>query len=99
MFRVNWVSNLTRSRRGSRDVAKFRGEAGARACALVDIREEADLMGPLGYIQGSDWVPEAGARSLGLRIDEEEPVILLSNDGDRSGAVTRDLERGGLRLV
>lgn len=99
MFRINWVSNLTRSPEGlPQHSPNFVAKQGRRV-RLVDIREEADLMGPLGYIPGSDWVPESRARSLGLRIDEDEPVILLSNDGDRSGAVARDLERGGLRLV
>lgn len=99
MFRVNWVSNLTRSPNGfPQHSPNFVAKQGRRV-RLVDIREEPDLMGPLGYIPGSDWVPESRARSLGLRIDDEEPVILLSNDGDRSGTVARDLERGGLRLV
>lgn len=99
MFRVNWVSNLTRSPEGLPEhTPNFVAKQGRRV-RLVDIREEADLLGPLGYIPGVDWVPESRARSLPLRIDEDEPVVLLSNDGHRSAALARELEIAGLRLV
>lgn len=99
MFRVNWVSNLARSSDGvPQHTPSFTAKQGRRV-RLIDIREEQDLVGPLGYIPGSDWVPESRARSLKLRVDEDEPIILLSGDGDRAGAVARDLERAGLRFI
>lgn len=99
MFRVNWVGNLTRSADGAPQHAPSFVAKQGRRVRLVDLREEQDLVGPLGYIPGSDWVPESRASSLGMRVDEDEPIILLSNDGARSSAVARELERGGLRFV
>lgn len=99
MFRVNWVANVTRSPTGLPLVsAHFVAKQGRRV-RLIDIREEGDLMGPLGHIPGSDWIPESRAQSLQLRLDEDEAVVLLSNDGERAAVVARALERAGLRLI
>ena len=99
MFRINWVSNLARSSAGFPVVTPHFAAKQGRRVRLVDLREEAELTGPLGYVPGSDWVPESRAESLTLRIDEDEPIILLSNNGERAGAVARRLEKGGLRFV
>lgn len=99
MFRVNWAGNLTRSPAGHPMVTPHFAAKQGRRVRLVDLREEADLVGPLGHVPGSDWVPESRAQSLRLRVDEDEPLILLSDDGERAGAVARELERAGLRFV
>jgi rhodanese-related sulfurtransferase len=99
MFRINWVSNLARSPDGlPQHLPHFVAKQGRRV-RLVDVRDEPDLVGPLGYIPGSDWIPASQAKSLSLRLDETDPLIILSNHGDRAGAVARELERAGLRFV
>jgi rhodanese-related sulfurtransferase len=99
MFRVNWASNIARSPTGVPLASPtFAAKQGSRV-RLVDIREEGEVLGPLGYIPGSDWIPESQARSLTMRLDEDEAVILICGSGDRSAAVARDIERGGLRFV
>lgn len=99
MFRINWVGHLTRSPTGAPLISPhFTAKQGGRV-RLIDIREENGVLGPLGYIPGSDWIPESRAQSLSLRLDEDEAVILLSSDGDRACAVAHTLERAGLRFV
>lgn len=99
VFRINWVGNITRSPDGVPQHSPHFVAKQGRRVRLVDIREEQDLLGPLGYIPGSDWVPAGQAQSLRFRLDEDEPLVVLSSDGDRSGAVARELEKGGLRFV
>jgi rhodanese-related sulfurtransferase len=99
MFRINWVGNLGRSPGGFPQHSPHFVAKQGRRVRLVDIRDEQDLLGPLGYIPGSNWIPESLAPGLGSRLEADEPLILLSNDGDRSGSIARDLERGGLRFV
>ena len=99
MFRVGWVSALGRSSSGLPLVTPHFTAKQGRRVRLIDIREDAELLGPLGYVPGSDWVPESRARSLSLRIDEDEPIILLSNNGERAAIVARELEKSGLRFV
>lgn len=99
MFLVTWVGALERTATGSPlHTPHYAAKQGGRV-RLVDIREERELTGPLGHIPGCDWVPESRAESLGLRLDADEAVILISHDGQRAAEVARGLERGGLRFV
>ncbi len=99
MFRVNWVSNIHRSAAAAPTFSPhFAAKQGQRV-RLIDIREEHDLVGPLGYIPGSDWIPESRAESLSVRLDDDEAVILISTNGERGASVAVTLEKRGLRFV
>lgn len=99
MFRVNWVTNLTRDPGGLPQVSPSFVAKQGRRVRLIDMREESDLLGPLGYIPGSDWVPESRVSGLSLRIDEDEPVILISGTGEKAARAARELEKKGLRFI
>ncbi|MBK8253962.1 MAG: rhodanese-like domain-containing protein [Polyangiaceae bacterium] len=99
MFRVNWVSNLTRGSDGAPQHSPHFVAKQGRRVRLIDIREDEELLGPLGYIPGCDWVPESRVMSLPMRVDEDEPVIVLSSEGVRAEKVAFELEQKGLRFV
>lgn len=99
MFRVNWVTNLDRSPSG---VPLHEPEYVARqgkGVRLIDVREADELLGPLGYIPGSDWIPRDRVMSLMERLTPLTPVILISRGGERAGALAHELERAGMRMV
>jgi len=99
MFRVNWVANITRSPSG---VPLLRPDFVAkqgRKVRLIDVRREDELTGVLGYINGSDWVPQENTDSLVERIDRDDPIVLVSAGEERSGAAALALEKAGHRLV
>lgn len=99
MFRVNWVSAITRSPSG---VPLLRPDFVAkqgRKVRLIDVRREDELTGVLGYINGSDWVPQSDTASLIERVDRDDPIVLVSAGEERSGAAALALEKAGLRFV
>jgi rhodanese-related sulfurtransferase len=99
MFRVNWVSNITRSPSG---VPLLRPDFVAkqgRKVRLIDVRDENELIGVLGYINGSDWVPKDDAMTLLERVHRDDPIVFVSAGEERSGAVALALEKAGLRFV
>jgi rhodanese-related sulfurtransferase len=99
MFRINWVANLQRSPSGVPVVSPHFVATQGRRVRLIDLRDMAELLGPLGYIPGVDWVPESEASSLDARLDRDEAVIFVSQGDERSSRVARALEAQGHRLV
>lgn len=99
LFRVNWVSGIVRSPSGIPMLpAEFVSRLG-RAVRLVDLRTPDELVGPLGHIPGSDWVPLERADSLAQRMHRDAPLVLVSRGGERAGAVAKRLEEAGMRMV
>lgn len=100
MFRVNWVSSVFRSPSGAPLVqAEFVARQG-RGVHIVDVREPDELVGSLGHIPGSEWIPRERVRSLVDRVpDRDTPIILVSRGGERSAELAKELEQAGLRFV
>ena len=99
MFRLNWLANVTRSPSG---VPLLRPDFVAkqgRKVRLIDVRDEHELVGVLGYIHGSDWVPVGRTASLVERVHQDDPIVLVSAGEERSGAAALALEKAGLRFV
>jgi rhodanese-related sulfurtransferase len=99
MFRVNWISAEFRSPSGipllSADYVSRLG----RAARIVDLRTPEELIGPLGFIPGSDWVPEEGAFERLSPLDNDDPIVLVSRGGERAGKLAAALEAQGKRFV
>jgi rhodanese-related sulfurtransferase len=99
LFRVNWVGNLERSPSGmplhTPEYVALQGP-GVR---IIDVREEEELVGPLGYIPGSDWIPRERALSLSERLPALTPVVLVSRAGERGSGLAGELEHRGMRMV
>lgn len=99
MFRVNWVANLKLTPSGVPFVtADFVAKQG-RKVRVIDVRKAEELVGPLGHVPGSDWVPLDRVQSLVDRVDRDTPIIVVSGGEERSyGAVSR-LAKAGMRFV
>lgn len=99
MFRVNWIAAEFRSPSGipllSADYVSRLG----RVARIVDLRTPEELVGPLGFIPGSDWVPEAGAFERLATLDHDDPIVLVSRGGERAGKLAAALEAQGKRFV
>lgn len=70
-----------------------------RALRVIDVRDEAALLGALGHVPGSDWVPLREAGTLHTRIKPFEPLVLVCEDGTHSLTLASWLEEAGLELV
>jgi rhodanese-related sulfurtransferase len=99
MFRINWVANLKKTPSGVPFVsADFVAKQG-RKVRLIDVRNPDELVGVLGYVPGSDWIPLERIGSLADRVHRDDPVILISGGEERAHAATAQLVKAGLRFV
>ncbi len=95
MFRMNWVAAELRSPSG---VPLHPPDYVARlghAARVIDVRRAEELTGPLGYVPGSDWIPEEEAFSTLSQLGKDEPIMLVSRGGERAGALAKRLEGAG----
>ena len=99
MFRVNWIAAEFRSPSGiplfSADYVSRLG----RAARIVDVRPKDELLGPLGYVPGCDWIPQERALSILGALGDDDPIILVSRGGERAGKLAATLEMQGKRYV
>ena len=99
MFRINWTAAEFRSPSGIPLLTADYVSRLGRAVRLVDLRDADELTGPVGYIPGSDWIPEEGALAALAALSDDDPVVLISRGGERAGALALRLEQLGKRFV
>ncbi len=99
LFRINWISALERSPSGAPVLSPEFVAAQGRAVRLIDVRDEAELNGPLGHIPGSDWVPLSDVDSIAARVHRDEPLIFIARTDERSKRAAEVLASKGLRMV
>lgn len=100
LFRLNWIGAEWIENEQPLLSADFVSRQG-RHVRILDIREEKDLLGPLGYIAGSDWVPAAQvieALASG-GVAKDDPMVIVSSSGARSYSVVKELRAHGFRFV
>ncbi|MBX7194913.1 MAG: rhodanese-like domain-containing protein [Sandaracinaceae bacterium] len=99
MLRANWLSAIERSPSGKPLLwPEFVARQG-RSVHIVDVREPEELVGPLGHIPGSDWVPPERVPSLVERLGKHAKIVLVSRAGERSGPLAAQLEALGMPFV
>ncbi len=99
MLRANWLSALERSPSGKPLLwPEFVARQG-RSVHIVDVREPEELVGPLGHIAGSEWVPPDRVPSLVERLGTDAKVVLVSRAGERSAPLAAKLEELGMAYV
>ena len=99
MFRINWVASLDRSPSGVPLHAAETVAQHGRAVRIVDVRTKEELLGPLGYIPGIDWIPRERALAILDPLPRDTPLVIVSRGGERSGEIAHALEKRGKRMV
>ena len=99
LHRINWVSALTRSPSGAPVVSPEFVAGQGRRTRIVDVREAAELTGPLGHLPGSDWIPLDDIERLAERLDRDDAVVVVARTDERSKKTAQLLERKGMRMV
>jgi rhodanese-related sulfurtransferase len=99
MLRANWLGALERSPSGKPLLwPEFVARQG-RSVHIVDVREPEELVGPLGHIPGSEWVPPERVASLEERLGKDAKIVLVSRAGERSAVLAQELEQRGMPFV
>jgi len=98
-FRVGWFSTLKRTDGARPEIPADYVARQGRTLRVVDLREAEELVGVLGHVPGSDWLPLAEAGDLHKRVGEFEPLVLVDEDGSRALALAAWLEEAGLAMV
>jgi rhodanese-related sulfurtransferase len=78
--------------------ADFVAEQG-QLVRILDVRDEADLCGPLGHIPAVTHVPLDRIGSVPEVLDRETCIVLISARGGRAGIAARVLEELGMQRV
>jgi rhodanese-related sulfurtransferase len=98
LARLDFLQRVTRDAANQPSIAPdVVAEQGARV-VLVDIRERAELLRPLGFVPGSVHVPLA--RLMDLRaLGDGARIVLVSRHGQRAAVAARLLELAGMAHV
>ena len=66
---------------------------------LLDVREEDELIGELGHIEGIEHVPLANVEREAARWERDRPTVFVCRSGGRSGKAALQLEALGFTKV
>lgn len=98
-FRINWVTHLLRDANRAPLLPPEMVVHYGRSVRIVDLRTDDELIGPQGHIPGVDVIDPSDIATLATRIPKDQPVVLVSRDGDEAAIAALKLERLGLRYV
>jgi len=73
--------------------------AHAGTVRLVDVREPAEFIGPLGHVAGAELVPLATVEESAARWDRAQPLVVVCRSGGRSAKAALALEALGFTRV
>ena len=66
---------------------------------LIDVREEHEFHGPLGFIEGAELFPLSSVESNAEEFTRSHRLLLICRSGGRSGKACESLQRLGVRDV
>jgi rhodanese-related sulfurtransferase len=99
LLRIGWNSQLRRDATGAPVLpSSFVAEQG-QFVRIVDVREEAELTGPLGHIPQVTHVPLERVSEVAKRLGRDTFVVLISSGGERAAVAARYLEALGMPHV
>jgi rhodanese-related sulfurtransferase len=99
LTRTNWVSRLTRTDTGVPLLPpEFVVEQGLLV-HIVDVRDEEEMIGPLGHIPGVTWVPRAEIDRVAQLLPADAMLVLVCRTGESSIDAVRALEARGMTFV
>lgn len=99
LVRVNFVERRVRNAAGVPTVPpEYAADVGKRV-ALIDVRDDEELTGPLGHIPGVVRVPMAELARIPSVLGVEQVTVLVSNHTERAGRAALYLEALGMQHV
>ena len=99
LLRENWGTHLSYGTDGTPLLPpSFVAELGPRVW-IVDLREDADLVGPQGHIPGIWRVPFTRIGEMADLLPAYTPVVLVCEDGKQSTTGARFLRALGMTTV
>jgi rhodanese-related sulfurtransferase len=99
ILEILWNTSTHRSATGICLISpETTAEMGRRA-DLIDVRDVAELTGPVGHIPGSKHIAVQEVGHLAHGRDPLRPIVVISSRGDRAGKVAQYLELLGLQRV
>lgn len=99
LLRVNWLAAVRRGAGGYPIVPPaFVAESGPRV-RVLDLRSDAEILGPLGTIPGALRLDAKDAAHVVDWMGTEQPIVLVSTDGQQAEVTARYLESLGMRFV
>ncbi|MBL8921320.1 MAG: rhodanese-like domain-containing protein [Myxococcaceae bacterium] len=99
LVRVNFVERRVRNAAGVPTVPpEYAADVGKRV-AIIDVREDAELTGPLGHIPGAVRVPMAELARIPSVLGVEQVTVVVSNYTERAGRAALYLEALGMQYV
>jgi rhodanese-related sulfurtransferase len=63
---------------------------------LIDVREEHEFLGPLGFVGGAELVPLATVATHAAKLDGSRPLLVICRSGKRSGVACETLRELGV---
>lgn len=73
--------------------------AQGRHVELIDLRDEEDLLGPLGHIPAVRWVSFDEVARIAQLVPANAVLVLICRTGDRSALAAKQLESLGMTFV
>lgn len=99
LSRTNFAEKLIRNAAGVPLVPpEFVADAGRRV-AIIDVRDEPELTGPLGHLPGVVHVPLAEIAQVPQVLGLDQVTVVVSNHTDRAGRAALFLEALGMPSV
>lgn len=82
LFQLNWDENARRSAFGVSLVKPDFVVQQGRRVRLLDVREADELVGPLGHVPGSDWVPAQRLQHAAAQLQLGDPIVVISRGSE-----------------
>ncbi len=99
LSRVNWIARLSRTDTGVPLLPpEFVVEQGLLV-QIVDVRDEEEMIGPVGHIPGVTWVPRAQIERVAQVLPADAMVVVVCRAGQESVEAVRALEARGMTYV
>lgn len=99
LLRTNWLTRIERTQSGSPMLDPSFVVAQGRHVEIIDIRDDDDLIGPLGHIPAARWVPFDDVARIATVIPANALIVLICRTGDRSALAAKHLESLGMTFV
>jgi rhodanese-related sulfurtransferase len=78
------------------ELAALEANADPSRYRIVDVREEHEFRGPLGFIEGAELVPLSQVADNAEKLASSRPLLIVCRSGKRSAAACEQLQKLGV---